>query len=192
MRLINWDYLEVLKDFSNDSIDCLITDPPYKTTSRWCTWTTWWMLLKDVNKKWQVFKHNNVNINDYAPEFYRVLKEWSHCYIMTNHTNLIDMLSIFTNSWFYFIKSLVWNKGNKIMGRFYMSQFEYILFFRKWFGKQIRNCWTSDILDIPNKKTKGLDWKNIHDTEKPITLMEVLIWNSSLEWEIVLDPFMWV
>lgn len=47
---------------------------------------------------------------------------------------------------FHFIKSLVWDKGNKIMGQYYMSQFEYILFFRKGKGVKINNCGTSDIL----------------------------------------------
>ena len=109
---------------------------------------------------------------------------------MTNHVNLIHMLNIFTNSGFRFIKSLIWNKGNKIMGQFYMSQFEYILFFRKGKGVKINNCGTSDILSVPNKKTKGADGKNLHDTEKPIELMKILIENSSQENSIVLDPFM--
>ena len=40
------------------------------------------------------------------------------------------------------------------MGQYYMSQFEYILFFRKGYGKKINNCGTADILSVPNKKTK--------------------------------------
>lgn len=32
--------------------------------------------------------------------------------------------------------------------------------------------------------------KNLHDTEKPVELMKILIKNSSKENEIVLDPFM--
>ena len=44
----------------------------------------------------------------------------------------------------------------------------------------------------PNKKTKDENGKNIHDTEKPVELMSILIENSSVEHEIVLDPFMGV
>ena len=73
-----------------------------------------------------------------------------------------------------------------------MSQFEYILFFRKGKGKKINKCGTADILNVPNKKTKGEDGKNIHDTEKPIELMKILIENSSQEGELVLDPFLGV
>ena len=76
------------------------------------------------------------------------------------------------------------------MGTFYMSQFEYIMFFRKGKGVKINNCGTSDILSIPNKKTKGADGKNIHDTEKPVELMKILIENSSKVGQLVCDPFM--
>ena len=102
------------------------------------------------------------------------------------------MLNTFTDCGFHFIKSLIWDKGNKIMGQFYMSQFEYILFFRKGRGVKINNCGTSDILSIPNIKTKDKNGNNIHDTEKPVDLMRILIDNSSKEGETVLDPFMGV
>lgn len=71
-----------------------------------------------------------------------------------------------------------------------MSQFEYILFFRKGQGIKINNCGTSDILSVPNIKTKDKDGNNIHDTEKPINLCSILIENSSKEGELILDPFM--
>lgn len=161
------------------------------------------MLQKKINMQGQVFKHNNIDCSEYAPEFYRILKDGSHCYIMTNHINLIHMLNAFTdlrteeekNSGikpygFHFIKSLIWDKKNKIMGQYYMSQFEYILFFRKGRGIKINNCGTSDILSVPNKKLKGNDGKNLHDTEKPVELMKILIGNSSQQNGIVLDPFM--
>ena len=192
IKLINGNCLDTLKNIPNESIDLIVTDPPYPTTSRGNAGNSGGMLQKDINKKGRVFTHNNINCKEYAPEFYRLLKDGSHCYVMTNHINLIDMLNTFTDVGFHFIKSLIWNKGNKIMGQYYMSQYEYILFFRKGKGKKINNCGTSDILSIPNKKTKDKDGKNIHDTEKPIELMEVLVNNSSQENELIIDPFMGV
>ena len=192
IKLINGNCLDTLKNIPNESIDLIVTDPPYPTTSRGNAGNSGGMLQKDINKKGKVFTYNNINCKEYAPEFYRLLKDGSHCYVMTNHINLIDMLNTFTDVGFHFIKSLIWNKGNKIMGQYYMSQYEYILFFRKGKGKKINNCGTSDILSIPNKKTKDKDGKNIHDTEKPIELMEVLVNNSSQENELIIDPFMGV
>ena len=187
--LYNEDCLEVLKNIPDNSIDLIVTDPPYPTTSRGNAGNSGGMLQKEINKKGKVFEHNNIDCSKYAPEYYRVLKDGSHCYIMTNHINLINMLNVFTSCGFHFIKSLIWNKGNKIMGQYYMSQFEYILFFRKGKGIRINNCGTSDILSVKNVKTKG-DFGNLHDTEKPVELMKILIENSSKENQTILDTFM--
>lgn len=183
------DCLELMKDIPDGSIDLLVTDPPYKITKKGCAGNSGGMMKTKQTMIGKIFEHNDIKPIEYIPEFYRMLKEGTHCYIMTNHINLQEMLNIATDVGFHFIKCLIWNKGNKIMGRFYMSQYEYILFFRKGKAKKINNCGTSDILNIPNKKTKDEDNKNLHDTEKPIELMKILIENSSLENELVLDPF---
>ena len=190
MKIYNGDCLKIIKEIPEESINLIVTDPPYPTTSRGSAGNSGGMLQKEINRKGKVFNFNNINCKEYAPEFYRILKDGSHCYIMTNHVNLIDMLNTFTNNGFHFIKCLIWDKGNKIMGQYYMSQFEYILFFRKGKGKKINNCGTSDILSVKNIKTKDKDGKNLHDTEKPIKLMKILIENSSNKNETVLDPFM--
>lgn len=190
IKLICGECVEQLKLLDDNSIDLIVTDPPYKTTSRGNAGNSGGMLQKSINKKGQVFAYNNIDCSEYTPEFYRVLKDGSHCYVMTNHVNLIKMLNTFTNCGFHFIKCLIWDKGNKIMGQYYMSQFEYIMFFRKGKGIKINHCGTSDILSIPNIKLKGNDGKNLHDTEKPVDLMKILVDNSSKIGDTVLDPFM--
>lgn len=188
-KLYNMDCMEGMKLIPDNSIDLVVTDPPYKTTSRGNAGNSGGMMQKKINMKGQVFKHNNISPSDYLPEFYRVLKDGSHFYIMSNHVNLIELLNESTNCGFHFIKSIIWDKRNKIMGQFYMSQYEYVLFFRKGKGVMINNCGTPDILSIPNKKTKDENGKNLHDTEKPVELMKILIGNSSKENDIVLEPF---
>ena len=191
-KLINGGCMEYMRTLEDESIDLIVTDPPYPITSRGHAGNSGGMLQKEINKRGKVFEPNNIDCTEYAPEFYRVLKDGSHCYVMTNHINLIKMLNVFTDCGFHFIKSLIWNKGNKIMGQYYISQFEYILFFRKGYGKKINNCGTADILSVPNKKTKDENGKNIHDTEKPVELMKILIENSTQKGDIVLDPFVGV
>lgn len=189
IRVYNNNAIELLKDIPSNSIDLIVTDPPYKVTSRGDNGNTGGMLKKAINKKGKVFKYNNVKVTDYASELYRVLKNDKHCYVMCNNKNLIDMLNVFTSNGFNFCKSLIWEKGNKITGLFYMSCFEYVLFFYKGRGVKINNCSTPDLLHIPNKKLKDKNGKNLHDTEKPVKLMETLISNSSKENDIILDPF---
>lgn len=91
---------------------------------------------------------------------------------------------------FHFVKCLIWEKGNKICGRYYMNCFEYIILFRKGGDKPINKCGTPDILKIPIKKMKDTNGKNLHDTEKPVDLMKILVENSSNKGDVVLDPFM--
>lgn len=189
ITIYNDNCMNIMKCFSDNTIDLIVTDPPYKTTSRGSAGTSGGMLQKEINKKGKVFKYNNIDCTEYASEFYRILKDGSHCYIMTNHVNLIHMLNTFKSAGFHFIKSLIWDKQNKIMGQYYMSQYEYILFFRKGKGKKINHCGTSDILSVANEKTKGIDGGNLHDTEKPVELMKILIDNSSNKDDIVFDPF---
>lgn len=189
-KLVYGDCLNIIKQIPDSSVDLLVTDPPYPTTSRGNAGNSGGMCQNELFAKGKVFKHNNIDCSQYARDFYRILKDGSHCYVMTNHVNLIKMLNTFTNSGFHFIKCLIWNKGNKIMGQYYMSQFEYILFFRKGKGVKINHCGTSDILSVPNNKTKDMNGKNLHDTEKPIELMKILIDNSSQIGDTVLDTFM--
>lgn len=96
VELYQGDCLEVMKNIPNESIDLIVTDPPYRTTARGNAGNSGGMLQKDINKKGQVFTHNSIDCSEYAPEFYRILKDGSHCYIMTNHVNLILIMIILT------------------------------------------------------------------------------------------------
>lgn len=191
ITIFNKDFRDIFKQLPDNYADLIVTDPPYKTTKRGISkgTTTGGLVRSELGRKGKIFEHNDVKAEEYIPELYRILKEGSHCYIMTNHVNLYEIMTVAQDSGFHFIKSLIWDKGNKIMGQCYMSQFEYILFFRKGKHKKINNCGTSDILSIPNKKMKDNNGKNYHDTEKPVELMRILIENSSNEGDLVVDPF---
>lgn len=190
MELYNDNCLNILKDIPNESIDCIITDPPYKVTSRGCSGTMGGYWKSDIAKKGQIFKNNNISCKEYLPEFYRILKDKSLCYVMCNNTNLQEMINVGVECGFSFVKCLIWEKGNKICGRYYMNCFEYIILFRKGGDRPINNCGTPDILKVPIKKMKDENGKNLHDTEKPVALMEILVGNSTNEKDLVLDPFM--
>ena len=182
--------LTAIKNMPDMCIDLIVTDPPYKLTSRGGSGTMGGYWKEEKAKKGVIFDNNSISCKEYLPEFYRILKNKSILYLMCNNTNLQEMINVATQSGFKFVKSLIWEKGNKICGRYYMNCFEYILLFRKGGDKPIKNCGTPDILKIPIKKQKDSNGKNLHDTEKPVELMKILIENSSDENDIILDPFM--
>ena len=190
IQLIQGDCLIEIHKIPDESIDLICTDPPYKLTSRGGSGTMSGYWANDKAKSGKVFNHNDIEIEEYLPEFYRVLKDGTHCYIMCNHLNLPHFIDVINKSEFKFIKCLIWDKQSKICGRYYMGQFEYIIMLRKGRERTINNCGTSDILSIPLKRNKDNNGNNIHDSEKPVSLMELLIENSSNEGEVVLEPFL--
>lgn len=191
ISLYNTDAIEWLKTLDNDSVDLIVSDPPYRVQQRGSSglsgiFKTKTGVEKELNSK--LFQHNEVEVTDYASELFRVLKPDNHCYIMTNDFNLINFLNVFTDVGFHFTKLIIWDKQNKIANPYYMQQVEYILFMSKGRTKQINNCGTSNLLSISNIQNKNND----HPTEKPVELMEILIKNSSKEGDLVMDPFVGV
>lgn len=73
--LYNDDCLNVLSNLPSNSIDLIVTDPPYKVTSRGNCGTMGGFWKEDISKKGKIFKYNDISCKDYLPEFYRILKE---------------------------------------------------------------------------------------------------------------------
>lgn len=190
MELYNENCLDVLKKLPDNSVDLIVSDVPYKVTSRGCSGSMGGYWKEEKAKSGNIFDNNDIKPSDYLPDFYRVLKDTSHCYIMVNNVNLIEMLNEGIKVGFNFVKCLIWQKNNKICGRYYMNCFEYIVLFRKGGDRPINKCDTPDILNIPINKLKDISGRNLHDTEKPVELAKVLIENASNEGDLVMDPFM--
>lgn len=189
-RIFNKDYQEIIKQIPDNSIDLILTDPPYKVTSRGNSGTMGGIIKDPINMKGRVFNFNDVEIEDYINEFYRILKPNHHCYIFCNQKNIYHFLKVINEETsFKWFKNLIWLKDNKIANQYYMTQFEYILFLRKGKARKINHCGTSEVLNFANKKTKTADGQNVHPTEKPVDLLKCLIDNSTQPNEVVFDPF---
>ena len=191
VKVYNADALVLMQELLDRGVhvDCIVTDPPYRVTSRGNHGSSGGQFAKKVNMSGKVFDKNDCHVSKWAPLCYSLLKETGHAYFMTNDKNLIEYLNVLTSVGFHFIKDIIWRKDNAIMGQYYMGCKEHILFFRKGAGVKINKCGTKDVLDFPNKKSKRADGQNCHDTEKPIELMQTLIENSTDEGGLVLDPF---
>lgn len=188
-RTHSYDCLKAFATIEDNSVDLIITDPPYRITPYGSSGTLGGMFITKNAKKGKLFDNTDVDHKAWLKESYRVLKDGSHFYLMTNQLNMPNFIQMAKNAGFKYQKALIWDKGNKIPCGWYMMSFEFILFFRKCKAKRINNQSTPDILRVPNIKTKSKG-KNLHNTEKPVELMKVLIENSSQEGDLVLDPFM--
>ena len=62
-------------------VDMIFTDPPYKITARGNGGNSGGMFQKKEVNNGKVFEINDLEIEDWLPKFYEVLKDDSHCYI---------------------------------------------------------------------------------------------------------------
>lgn len=178
-NLILGDSITELGLLPDDSIDCVITDPPYGI---------------DYQSNFKIDKFEKIQ-NDKENTFILLDKV---CAILQNKIKINSHLYFFT-SWkvlykheeiigkYFDIKNLlVWEKNNWSMGDLegnYAEQYELIIFANK--GRRILNG---------NRETNILHFdrvvNEVHPTQKPIPLIEYLIEKSTNEGELVCDPFM--
>lgn len=177
-----------MKNIQDETIDLVVTDPPYKTiTGGDCNGknSTRPKGMLSGNRKLFTYQ-NNIKISDWMPEIYRILKQGTHCYIFTNVLNLKEMILESEKVKFKLQNLLVWEKNNCTPSQYYMKNCEYVLLLRKGKAKWINDIGGSKTVHqfnniIGNKK---------HPAEKPQNLIEFYISNSSNEGDVVCDPFM--
>jgi len=179
-----------MKDIPDNSIDMVLTDPPYRLVGGGSGPNAKNMggifdPSKKTTKSGEVFDHNSIKFSDWLPPVYRVLKNGTHCYIMINSRNLAKLQLAAESAGFKFQNLLVWEKNNVTPSRYYMQKCEYILMLRKGAAKTIGNKGDANIFHTPS-----ILGNKSHPSEKPVPLMERIIGNSSEPGETVLDPFM--
>ena len=190
MQLIKGNSLELLKEIPSDSVDLVVTDPPYKMnhSTGGCTSTgmkdRWKGNIKAGNTVMDF--ETNVDFQDWIPEVYRVLKDGSHCYIFCNDKNMQELLNAATDIGFKESNILVWIKNNSTPNRYYMKNLEFVVFLYKGKAKPINNMGSKCAVEVRNINGKD----KFHPTEKPVELLKSYILNSSQEGDVVLDCFM--
>jgi site-specific DNA-methyltransferase (adenine-specific) len=186
IRLENAECIEFMKKLENDSVDLIVTDPPYKIITGGDSNGKNSTRPKGMLSGNRELMKTVPKFNEWLPECYRVLKEGSHAYFMVNFSNLFELQQAVVTSGFQIHNLLVWQKNNNTPSQYYMKNCEYIIFARKGKAKWIN--------DIGGSKTvhqfNNILGNKVHPTEKPVDLMEFYIKNSSNENDIILDPFM--
>ncbi len=185
------DCLDIMANIKSESIDCVVTDPPYKLTAGGCVGSGYINghfrnadgTANAQAKSGKVFKENDINFSDWMPEVYRVLKEQTHFYCMTNDLHLKTVIEEGLKAGFKQQNILVWAKGMHSPTQYYFKNIEFIVMFRKGKAKYIYKIGTKALIDI-----KGIRNKE-HPSEKPVDLFSLLVINSTKENEVVLDPF---
>ena len=182
VRLHKEDAVKWLSTLEDGCINLVITDPPYESLEkhRKIGTTTRLKISKSSSNLWfDIFP--NSRFKELFTEIFRVLKKNSHFYLFCDQETMFITKPIAEKVGFKFWKAIVWDKVNIGMGYHYRSRHEFILFFEK--GKRkLNNLGIPDILEC-KRIYRG------YPTEKPVTLLEILIEQSTHLGELVVDPF---
>lgn len=177
------DAVEWLRTLSDASVDLVVTDPAYESLEkhRAIGTTTRLKHSKASSNDWFTIFPNS-RFPELFREVFRVLRKNRHFYLFCDPETAFVAKPIGEAAGFKFWKPLVWDKKKIGMGYHYRSRFEFILFFEK--GKRkLNDLGVPDIIECPRIH-------NGYPTEKPVQVNEVLIRQSTLEGEVVVDPFM--
>ncbi|MHA7230226.1 DNA-methyltransferase [Vibrio campbellii] len=176
------DAVSWLKTLDSESIDLIVTDPPYESLEKHRAkgTTTRLKVSKSSSNQWFSIFPNDC-FEELLEEIYRVLKKNSHFYLFCDQETMFVVKPIAEKAGFKFWKPIVWDKMAIGMGYHYRARYEFILFFEK--GKRKLND-----LGVPDVLQAKRVWKG-YPTEKPLDLIQTLIEQSSTRGELVVDPF---
>lgn len=182
--ILNGDCLELLARQPDNSVDLIVTDPPYEIS------TSGGGIYADKTHCAELAAIKDGFAPEILNELCRVMKK-INIYIFCSQKQIIGLLDYFVTKKKCNWNLLTWHKTNPVpaCGNKYLSDTEFILFFREKgvkIGGEYHSKFTyySSPLNTKDKKLYG------HPTIKPIPLITNFITNSSEEGQIVLDPFM--
>lgn len=178
-NIILGDCLIEINKLKNNSISCVIIDPPYGIDYKSNFKLAKYEKIEDDNEKsFDLLNNSLKEVN------YKMFKD-SHIYIFSSW-KVIDKVIPIVKKYFELKNILIWNKNNWSMGDLqgnYAEKYEMILFATKGNRNLLNNKRPVNVLDFDRTQNK------YHPTEKPVELIKELIKNSTLENEIVLDYF---
>lgn len=180
----NLDYREFLATIPNESVDLILTDPPYWTLNKWRKIGTTTRLggHRDENRQIGWFETiDEAGLLTLMKEIFRVLKYDRHAVVMCDGQTLRYLLPMVDIGYSY-VKPLVWDKINPGMGYHFRCRHEYLVLFDKGHNRKPNDLSVPDVLTIPYLRGG-------YPTEKPFHLMKIVVENLSNEGEIVVDPF---
>jgi site-specific DNA-methyltransferase (adenine-specific) len=185
-RIYQMDCTEGMKLIPDQSVDLLLTDPPYNVSQKSNFHT---MGRKGVDfGEWD----KEFNQQDWLEIACNKVKKGGSAIIFNDYKNIGEMKEVLENNGFIIKEMLIWKKSNPMprnRDRLYVTSIEVALWAVKgkgWTFNRQRDTYENAIFEtsIVNHK------KRIHPTQKPIEVISELVKIHSNENDIILDCFM--
>jgi site-specific DNA-methyltransferase (adenine-specific) len=188
-RQICGDNRDLFARIPDESIDLILTDPPYKT----------YRSNRPIARpKVKAVDADQFDLELFVRESYRTLKKGCHLYCFCDHYTFPDIQRTLTETGFRYKNCLVWVKNNHGSGDLrgnWAPQHEFILFATKGPGKALKGRRRSNVLLKRQGNgdleffSKVSNYRYNHGTSKPVDLLRLLITASSDKNDVVLDPY---
>lgn len=202
IQLFNKDCLEIIPILENNSIDLLLTDPPYNLGE--------FIQKRNYNIKnmrensledmldWDSLSKEDylINMDKFFQKVSPKLKIGANIIIFISSLRIESIVEIAERYGFYYKTTGVWHKTNPMprnMNLHFVSSNEFWIYFV--YKKRTGNVFNNEnrmIMDyIESSTPKSLEKQyGKHPTQKPIQIIEYLIKILSNEEDLVFDPFM--
>jgi site-specific DNA-methyltransferase (adenine-specific) len=183
--VVGGDAWEEVAKLPSNSIDALVTDPPYPWINDYLAQGT----TRKTAGRWS-FATREIDAT-LGLEIWRVLKDGAHVFFFapawTGRTRrrIDGFVSLMERCGLRFNKAWVWDKGRIGWGHHGRARHETILFLSKGTPRTACDRTIPDVLAVRSVHHS----KRIHETEKPVGLMERLIQFATRRKETVLDCF---
>jgi len=181
------DCIEIMENFPEESVDLVLTDPPYKVEPTG-------------------IKNGTGCRNDYfkpdilGRQLFSILRDNTRFYLFIAQITLCETI-IQMSSYFPLHQILVWHKPNFAGGGKrvfdFTSCYEFILLFHKGNPSKLNNprrvneiyLSNCDVLRYTQPQSNFKKDKRFHAHQKPLKLIEHLVIASTQDKDLVLDPF---
>ena len=182
----NLDGVSFLKGLGKESVDLILTDPPYN-------------ISRDNNFK--TMGRSGIDFGEWDKGFdtlswfnaaYSILKKGGSLVFFNDWKNIGEMAK-YAESVGFEIKDMIrWEKSNPMprnRDRRYVTDYEMAVWLAKpkgkWTFNRISDTYDRPLLQYvrPNRRHR------IHPTQKPVALLEELFKRNSNEGDLVVDPF---
>lgn len=169
-RIHQGDCIAVMKQMPANSVDFVLTDPPYLVNYRDRTGRS---IQNDVDDNW---------LKPAMSEAYRVLKQDRVAVMFYGWTKIDKFFEAWLSAGFQPVGHIVFRKSYSSKSRFLRYQHEQAFLLAK--GRPpLPKQPLGDVMDMPYSGNK------LHPTQKPVQALAELIRSFTLPGETVLDPF---
>ena len=193
--VVNGDCLDYLGQIPDNSIDLILTDPPYNI-AQYSTGNINLPGRSALNNDLAEWDLIPIDPFDLPPDFKRIIKPDGNIFVFTSY-NLIGKWHEAFDSEFDTFQFFIWHKTNpapKIFKNGFLNSCEMIACMwnkgHKWnFSDQrnMHNFFESPICMKPERLSEPK-----HPSQKPVRLLEHIVSIASNENDVVFDPFMGV